>query len=57
AVPSSYSAPLISVYLARYDADNADGDNDPLTGGDSGLLWVKVTYAGRPGGLETVTGP
>lgn len=33
------------VYLARYDLDNADSDNDTLTGGDAGLLWIRVTSA------------
>ena len=31
-----------NVYLAQYDADNADGDNDPFSGVDSTLLWVRV---------------
>ena len=30
------------VSLSRYDADNADSDNDPFTGVDPGLLWVQV---------------
>lgn len=47
---TSYSDPTGTehqrlVYLARYDLDNADSDNDPLTGGDAGLLWVRVTSA------------
>ena len=44
------------VYLARYDGDDADGDGDPLTGGDPGLLWLRVEIEnGRS--LETVTVP
>ena len=42
------------VYLARYDGDDADGDKDPFTGTDTGLLWLRVTIEGSPRGLETV---
>jgi len=42
------------VYLARYDGDDADGDKDPFTGTDSGLLWVRVTIEDSPRTLETV---
>ncbi len=34
-----------NVYLARYDIDNADADDNPLTGGDPGLLWIRVASA------------
>ncbi len=49
-VATAYSDPTGTdnqrlVYLARYDIDNADSDNDPLTGGDAGLLWIRVTSA------------
>jgi len=45
--PSTYSDPVstparVFVYLSLYDADNADSDNNPFTGGDPGLLWVRV---------------
>ena len=30
------------VYVAGYDGDDADGDGDPFTGADDGLLWVEV---------------
>jgi len=42
------------VYLARYDGDNADADDDPFTGTDAGLLWVRVTIEDSPRSLETV---
>jgi len=42
------------VFLARYDGDDADGDKDPFTGTDAGLLWVRVTIENRPRSLETV---
>jgi len=42
------------VYLARYDGDDADGDKDPFTDTDEGLLWVRVTIEDSPRALETV---
>jgi len=42
------------VFLARYDGDNADADDDPFTGTDAGLLWVRVTIENSPRSLETV---
>jgi hypothetical protein len=42
------------VYLARFDGDNADADNNPFTGTDSGLLWVRVTIEDSPRALQTV---
>jgi len=43
------------VYLSRYDGDNADADDDPFTGADEGLLWVRVDIAGTAHALETLT--
>lgn len=43
------------VYLARYDGDDADGDGDPYTGTDDGLLWVRVAIEGTPHALESLT--
>ena len=42
------------VFLARYDGDDADGDKDPFTGTDTGLLWVRVTIEDSPRALGTV---
>ena len=42
------------VFLATYDGDNADGDNDPFTGADPGLLWLRVSIAQSVLALETV---
>ena len=42
------------VFLARYDGDDADGDKDPFTGTDTGLLWVRVMIEDSPRALETV---
>ncbi len=42
------------VYLARYDGDNADADNDPFTGTDQGLLWVRVQIEDTNDVLESL---
>lgn len=42
------------VYVARYDGDNADADNDPYTGTDAGLLWVSVAIEGSAVRLSTL---
>jgi hypothetical protein len=42
------------VFLSRYDADNADGDNDPFTGTDEGLIWLRVEIEGTSHALETL---
>lgn len=42
------------VFLARYDGDNADGNNNPFNGTDAGLLWLRVTIENSPRALETV---
>ena len=45
------------VYLASYDGDNLDSDNDPFTGGDPGLVWVRVEIEGSAHSLQTLTSP
>ncbi len=42
----SGSPDRVLVYLHRYDGDNADADNDPDTGGDAGLLMLRVMVEG-----------
>ena len=42
------------VFLSRYDGDNADADNDPFTGVDPGLLWVRVAVENTPYDLTTL---
>ena len=42
------------VFLARYDGDDADADGDPFTGGDDGLLWVRVDLENTGRTLETL---
>jgi len=64
--PTSYSdtAPFTTtdgrqitrqVYIWPYDGDNTDSDNDPFTGTDPGLLYVKVQINGALFALETLT--
>jgi len=59
AAPSSYSdsATITNrrlVFLSRYDIDNADGDNDGLTGVDPGLLWIRLQTEGTSIDLQTL---
>ena len=42
------------VYLSLYDGDNADADDDPFSGGDDGLLWIRVEAEGTVQALQTV---
>ncbi len=42
------------VYLSLYDGDNADADNDPFTGTDDGLLWIRVAVEDSVLDLQTV---
>ena len=44
------------VFLSRYDADNADGDNDQFTGTDEGLIWVRVEVETTSHALQTLVG-
>lgn len=44
------------VYLSRYDGDNADADDDPFTGVDEGLIWVRVAIDNSTHARETLTG-
>lgn len=58
-IPPPYSDPAGTesrrlVYLARYDGDNADGNDNPFNGTDEGLLWLRVTIEDSPRSLETV---
>lgn len=59
-VSTSYSdAPGTSnrrlVFLFGYDADNADADNNPFTGVDDGLMWVRVEIESTGQFLETLS--
>lgn len=57
--PTSYSDPGGTanqrlVYLSLYDADNADADDDPFTGTDAGLIWVRVEISGSVLAIESL---
>ena len=59
ATASVYSDPPGSsvrrlVFIAPYDADNADSDGDPFTGGEPGLLWIEVRLEGRAAAVQTL---
>lgn len=43
------------VFVAPYDGDNADADNDAFTGGDPDLLWIKVEIEGSASFLQTLS--
>jgi hypothetical protein len=43
-----------NVFLSRYDGDNADSDNNPFTGPEDDLLWIRVEIAGTADGLESL---
>ena len=57
--PSVYSDPSGStdrrlVFASFYDADNADSDNDPFTGTEPDLLWIRVEMAGTVDVVESL---
>lgn len=43
------------VYLSRYDGDNADADNNPFSGIDDGLIWIRVEIENTTQSIETLT--
>lgn len=58
--PSNYSEPAgppgrLLVYLSLYDGDNADADDNPFTGAETDLLWIRVDVENTVHTLETVT--
>ncbi len=57
--PTTYSdaegpADRLLVYLSPYDGDNADADDDPFTGVDNDILWIRVEIDGSVYALQTV---
>jgi len=58
-IPSSYSEAVgppgrLQVYLSQYDGDNADADDDPFTGGDPGLIWIRIEVEDTVHSLQSV---
>ena len=43
------------VYLSLYDGDNKDADNDPFTGMDQNLIWVRATIENSNHVFESLT--
>lgn len=59
AIPSAYSDASGStdrrvVFVSPYDGDNADADNDPFTGTDADLVWVRVEIEGSVVGIQAL---
>jgi prepilin-type N-terminal cleavage/methylation domain-containing protein len=59
-VASSYSEAAgppsrLLVYLGFYDGDNADADDDPFTGTEQDLLWIRIEAEGTVHALQTIT--
>lgn len=50
-----YSASPFTVYIARFDADDADGDGLHHTGAEDDILWVRVESEATGRFLETLT--
>ncbi len=42
------------VFIATYDGDNADADNDPFTGTDPDLLWLRVKIEGTVTAMQAL---
>lgn len=42
------------VFISRYDGDNADADDDPFTGTEADLLWVRVEIEGTATALQAL---
>lgn len=60
--PSIWSDPpgtrdRLLVYVSLYDADDADGDGNRFTGGESDLVWVRVETEATPHVLESLASP
>ncbi|MFK8017947.1 MAG: type II secretion system protein [Gammaproteobacteria bacterium] len=44
----------LDLYIASWDIDNADGDDDPFSGADDEVLWVRVQLRGTRLTLSTL---
>ncbi len=42
------------VFVWRWDVDNADADDDPFTGGEDDILWVRVATVDGLTELQTL---
>ncbi len=42
------------VFISRYDGDNADTDDNPFTGTEADLLWLRVEIEGTASALQAL---
>ena len=45
------------VFIWRYDVDNADNDDDPYTGGESDMLWLRIASVDGDFSIQTLLSP
>jgi Tfp pilus assembly protein PilV len=45
------------VFIWRYDVDNADNDDDPYTGGESDMLWLRIASLNGDFSIQTLLSP
>ncbi len=62
ATPSALSDPpgtpdRVLVYIAGWDADDADADGDPNTGVDPDILWMRLEIENTPLNIDTLVVP
>ena len=58
-VPTAYSEAAGSpgrllVFISLYDGDNADADDDPFTGTDTDIVWIRVDIEDSVYSVQTV---
>jgi Tfp pilus assembly protein PilV len=60
-IATSYSDPGATVphqlFIWRYDVDDADNDGDVFTGGESDLLWLRITSVDGSYSIQTLLSP
>lgn len=45
------------LFIWRYDIDDADNDGDKFTGGESDLLWLRITSVDGSYSIQTLLSP
>jgi len=45
------------VFIWRYDVDNADNDDDPYTGGEADMLWLRIASLDDGFSIQTLLSP
>ncbi len=55
---SDLAAPVPhQVFIWRYDVDNADNDDDPYTGGETDMLWLRIASLDGGFTIQTLLSP